>query len=736
MERVLALTVDGKITFCSAPEEKRGMGRCNHIAHQKPNQSPEDFIASIENNIVVENSEIPDQKEAILNLVSQYGRTENPNWKNVIASLDNPFCIGKESDGSYEEAQMIDFNQKQIDYQSGSVYQLTATYEFRGKIYECDFGQVPVVNQDGTITMDGVDWRVLPVIEQNKAGVISYPDNIVIKQKDERNISLTMSKDPTADTVKIYGSDVPIEVVENFLKNGETKGLTSGQVYALSDIDPIAFERFPQLKDGDIRSLKNLPSDEYGDLTWRRCIRYEDIVKEQMRLQMRRMGVTFRTNLSKRQNAIDEGKYDPNNIEDNNIMDEKFPLFYQVNLTENIKSDLVGRSNVQFADNLNPISALSQSQKISYTGPGGYHKDKAPYNLRMPHSTHENMIDPMDISSGKNVGLTGTLSMGYIGEDRMLHRKSPDKCLSPSDFIPYKENDDPSRAIMAIAHMKQACPITGGEDPIIKTPAWDKIKGCKLGTNLRIAYVPCEGVFEDAVIISQSAADRMSTIQSQTYKTNKTKDLKIGQRVEMKDEIGGVSIKVGGTIKSITDEGFEVETLYKMTPGNKLAGRHGNKSVVSKVLPDDQMPKIIENGREVPAQVIMSPLSVVGRKNLGQIYETNEASGKGKSLNAKSTVILQDGTKIEATSGIQYILRLNHIAEKKISSHADEMEAKREAQGARLGEMESILLSTDKDRLAILDYLRHQDAYDSHKKLNSLLKSIGVEMTGVNWDRK
>ncbi len=736
MERILALTVDGKITFCSAPEEKRGMGRCNHIAHQKPNQSPEDFIASIENNIVVENSEIPDQKEAILNLVSQYGRTENPNWKNVIASLDNPFCIGKESDGSYEEAQMIDFNQKQIDYQSGSVYQLTATYEFRGKIYECDFGQVPVVNQDGTITMDGVDWRVLPVIEQNKAGVISYPDNIVIKQKDERNISLTMSKDPTADTVKIYGSDVPIEVVENFLKNGETKGLTSGQVYALSDIDPIAFERFPQLKDGDIRSLKNLPSDEYGDLTWRRCIRYEDIVKEQMRLQMRRMGVTFRTNLSKRQNAIDEGKYDPNNIEDNNIMDEKFPLFYQVNLTENIKSDLVGRSNVQFADNLNPISALSQSQKISYTGPGGYHKDKAPYNLRMPHSTHENMIDPMDISSGKNVGLTGTLSMGYIGEDRMLHRKSPDKCLSPSDFIPYKENDDPSRAIMAIAHMKQACPITGGEDPIIKTPAWDKIKGCKLGTNLRIAYVPCEGVFEDAVIISQSAADRMSTIQSQTYKTNKTKDLKIGQRVEMKDEIGGVSIKVGGTIKSITDEGFEVETLYKMTPGNKLAGRHGNKSVVSKVLPDDQMPKIIENGREVPAQVIMSPLSVVGRKNLGQIYETNEASGKGKSLNAKSTVILQDGTKIEATSGIQYILRLNHIAEKKISSHADEMEAKREAQGARLGEMESILLSTDKDRLAILDYLRHQDAYDSHKKLNSLLKSIGVEMTGVNWDRK
>ena len=76
-----------------------------------------------------------------------------------------------------------------------------------------------------------------------------------------------------------------------------------------------------------------------------------------------------------------------------------------------------------------------------------------------------------------------------------------------------------------------------------------------------------------------------------------------------------------------------------------------------------------------------------------------------------------------------------NIAEKKLSSHADEITSKREAEGSRLGEMESILLSTDKDRLKILDYLRHQDAYDSHNKLNSLLKAVGVKMTGVNWNR-
>ena len=739
-ERILALTKDGKITYCTAPEELRGKGRCNHIAHQSPGQSSADFLQSIENKILVEGEDenevqqeekIVDQKDYIFNIVSKYAKVENPKWENVVKNIPNPFNIGKESDGSYEEATIKDFKQDLVLKPDGAVYNLSAIYEFRGQEYECDFGEVPAINADGTITMDNVNWRVLPVVEQNKAGLISYSDNIVVKQKDGRNISFIMSKDPEVDTIKIYGRDVSIDIVQNYLKTGDTTGLTSGQVYALNDIDPIVFERFPNFAD-DLKSLKELPSDEYGDLTWRRCIRYQDIVQDQMRLQMRRMGVTFRTNLAKQQKSQEN---------DENLsfeeLNEKYPLFYQVNLTDNIKEELKSRSNVQHAMDLNPIAALSQSLKISYTGPGGYHKDKAPYNLRMPHRSHEGIIDPMDISSGKNVGLTNTLYNGYIGEDRLIHKykEGEKQTLAPSDFIPYREHNDPNRAIMAVAHMKQACPITGGEDPIVKTKAWNEIQGAKLGVNLRVAYIPSDGVFEDAVIISQSAADKMSTIQSQTYECREATNLKVGQRLEMKDKVGDVSIKVGGTVKSISDDGktFEVETVYKMTPGNKLAGRHGNKSVVSKVLPDNEMPKIIENGKEVPAQVVMSPLSVVGRKNLGQVMECNETMGDGPVIDKKRTIVLPNGKRIEATGGVQYILRLNHIAEKKISSFSDEISAKREAEGSRVGEMESILLSTDEDRLKILDYLRHQEAYDSHNKLKSLLKAVGVDMSGVNW---
>ena len=733
---ILALNINGTLSYCTAPPELRGKGRCNHIAHQEKDESADSFIKRINKLINVDK----EFKDADINkikekLISKYCNIDNPDWEEVIKSIDNPFCIGKEEDGSYEEAELIDFKEEEINDKEGNRFALKAYYKFRGRIFECDYGEVPQVNNDGTITIDGVNWRVLPVIDQNKAGVISYNDNIVIKQADERNIAIIMSKDPEIDTCKIYGIEVPIDTVQNFLKTGDTTGLTSGQVWALKNIDPIAYERFPNLTE-DLRSLKSLEPDKVADIEWRKCRGYKDFVKEQIRLQSRRMGVTFRTNLAARQknseNPMDES------------LDSKYPLFYQVNLTDNIKKGLVGRSNVQHADDLNPISALSQAQKISFTGPGGYHKDKVPYELRMPDYSHKNVIDAMDVSSGKNVGLTATLSHGYIDERGFIREKDPKKCLSPSDFIPFKNHNDPNRGIMAVAHMKQACPIVGGMDPTptgdeLSDKAWSKLKGSKLGCEFLTAYIsdPDAGNFEDAVVISQSAASKMATIQTHSFKARQPiTDVKVGQRVERKQIVNGEEIKYGGVVTRIEGNTFDVETKFTMGVGDKLAGRHGNKSVVAKVLPDDEMPKIFneKTGKLEHVDIQMSPLSVSGRKNLGQVLECNQSMGDGAVINKKRKAVLNDGHQIECTGGKQYILRLNHIAEKKLASHADELTAKYEAEGSRLGEMESILLSTSPDRLRILNYLRHQEQYDSHKKLHSLCKSIGVDLTGVNWN--
>jgi DNA-directed RNA polymerase subunit beta len=59
--------------------------------------------------------------------------------------------------------------------------------------------------------------------------------------------------------------------------------------------------------------------------------------------------------------------------------------------------------------------------------------------------------------------------------------------------------------------------------------------------------------------------------------------------------------------------------MRKIMVGDKLAGRHGNKGVIAKILPDYDMP-YLEDG--TPVDIIISPLSILARMNLGQLYET------------------------------------------------------------------------------------------------------------------
>ena len=63
-----------------------------------------------------------------------------------------------------------------------------------------------------------------------------------------------------------------------------------------------------------------------------------------------------------------------------------------------------------------------------------------------------------------------------------------------------------------------------------------------------------------------------------------------------------------------------VASKRKIAEGDKLAGRHGNKGVISKIVPEEDMP-FLEDG--TPVDVILNPLGVPSRMNLGQILETH-----------------------------------------------------------------------------------------------------------------
>ncbi len=72
-----------------------------------------------------------------------------------------------------------------------------------------------------------------------------------------------------------------------------------------------------------------------------------------------------------------------------------------------------------------------------------------------------------------------------------------------------------------------------------------------------------------------------------------------------------------GTIKEVI---VKIAQLRKIVVGDKLAGRHGNKGVISKIVPQADMPHL-EDG--TPVDIIISPLSVLARMNLGQLLETH-----------------------------------------------------------------------------------------------------------------
>ena len=122
----------------------------------------------------------------------------------------------------------------------------------------------------------------------------------------------------------------------------------------------------------------------------------------------------------------------------------------------------------------------------------------------------------------------------------------------------------------------------------------------------------------------------------------------------------GESGKVIGVSIQDSEEGFElaagvnqVVRVYvaqkrKIQDGDKLAGRHGNKGVISKILPVEDMP-FLEDG--TPVDVVLNPLGVPGRMNVGQVLETHLGW------------VAKSGWKLEGNEEWQQSLRENGYAE-------------------------------------------------------------------------
>ena len=162
----------------------------------------------------------------------------------------------------------------------------------------------------------------------------------------------------------------------------------------------------------------------------------------------------------------------------------------------------------------------------------------------------------------------------------------------------------------------------------------------------------------------------------------------------------------------------------KISVGDKMAGRHGNKGIVSKIVRQEDMPFLADG---TPVDIVLNPLGVPSRMNLGQIFESILGAA-GRKLNVKFATPIFDGAKLDdlcewtdkaglprygstqlydggtgepfdqkATVGVTYMLKLGHMVEDKMHARSigpyslitqQPLGGKAQFGGQRFGEME------------------------------------------------
>lgn len=296
------------------------------------------------------------------------------------------------------------------------------------------------------------------------------------------------------------------------------------------------------------------------------------------------------------------------------------------------------------------------------------------------------------------------------------------------------------------------------EGDIIAETQYTKDGTLALGKNLNVAYMPWHGYnFEDGIIVSESAASKLtskhvytkeieieaeSIMDKEKFKARfpsvfnedqlKKIDnigMPIAKKIEKddplllymkkvqptyEDKLFGLINKtfmreykdrsivwdkdIPGMVVGIMRRGKRIRlyitTEESLKVGDKLSGRHGNKGIVTKILEDNDMPKM-EDGTSI--DIILNPLGIPSRMNLGQIYETIVGKvadkigepiivsnfDKENTFNQIKSLMKKYGVKDRETLinpdtgrpypnpvlvGKQFIMKLNHQAEHKLDA--------------------------------------------------------------------
>ena len=263
------------------------------------------------------------------------------------------------------------------------------------------------------------------------------------------------------------------------------------------------------------------------------------------------------------------------------------------------------------------------------------------------------------------------------------------------------------------------------------------------------------------------------------------KDVRLNEQI---DEIEEMTSRQIAVLEKITDEkiaklrkGDElppgviklvkcyIAMKRKLSVGDKMAGRHGNKGVIARIVPEEDMPYLPDG---TPVEIVLNPLGVPSRMNVGQILETHlgwaaqalglhfatpvfdgasekdiKAQLKAASLPSSGKVQLWDGLSGQqfeqpVTVGYIYMLKLSHLVDDKIHARSigpyslitqQPLGGKAQFGGQRFGEMEVWALEAYGAAYVLQELLtaKSDDVYGRAKIYEAIVKGEAAAEPGV-----
>jgi len=331
----------------------------------------------------------------------------------------------------------------------------------------------------------------------------------------------------------------------------------------------------------------------------------------------------------------------------------------------------------------------------------------------------EKALDVKDASLYCSPGIEGTVIDVRIFSRRGSEKGPRAKDLERDEVAKMKRNLDDEISILEGEQLRKAEGLLKGETLDKDYQTKDKVlkKGTKLSEKILSELNP-----EDLPKLK---------LKTNAKRDNKIKDVekKVKRQSEALRAIFKEKVEVlrkgdelaPGVIQAIK---VFIAMKRKLSVGDKVSGRHGNKGIIAKIVPDEDMPRLPDG---TPVEIVLNPLGVPSRMNVGQILEThlgwaakklglwistpvfngiNEKEIKELMLKAglppSGKIPLYDGIKGElldqdVTVGFIYIMKLYHLVDDKIHARStgpyslitqQPLGGKAQFGGQRFGEME------------------------------------------------